>query len=111
VRNEELLKSLNDEFERVAPITFGYEIPRKLKLPKDQVTKEILKFYFDGDPITPAREMNLTNLYTDAWYAHSIKTTAHILGAQTSVYVGIFSHDRTDFSPVRLFGIQDDMEG
>jgi len=111
IRNKDLLQNLNDEFERVAPITFGYEFDQKLKHRKVEVSKAIRKFYFDDKPITPEMEQNLTNAYTDAYFLTGTRRAALMLGMQTPVYVGLFTHDRKDFSPVRAFGVAEDVAG
>jgi len=111
IRNPELLKDLNEKWDRLAPIAIAYELNPNLKSRVDQVSKLIHQFYFNGNPITPDGELNLTNLYTDAYFAVPLKKTAHILGAKSPVYVGLFTHDRTDWSPASIFGITENVEG
>jgi len=103
--NEALVKKLNDEFGYAAPITFLYENNPGFQSHRKEVTKKIHKFYFGGEEITTDKFENLTNIYTDSWFLHGIHETALALAEHTTVYTGLITHRRKDFSMLSAFGV------
>ena len=91
----------------MAPVTFLYEDDPGLFSHRKEVSKKIYKFYFGDDEITLAKQDNLTNLYTDSWFLNAIHKTALQLAKHTSVYTGLVTHLRTDFSVLSLFGVDE----
>jgi hypothetical protein len=107
LRNEHLLKQLNEDWGNVAPITFYYEDDIGLSTYRKEVSKKLYKFYFGEDEISLVKQENLTNLYTDSWFLKGIHKTALQLAKHTSVYTGLITHLRKDWSSVSLFGINE----
>ncbi|XP_067006679.2 juvenile hormone esterase [Anabrus simplex] len=61
--NTSWTQELNDDFERVGPIIFGYERGTQKSR---QVSRELRKFYFNNQPISNATEEELGKLYADS---------------------------------------------
>nr|XP_023027102.1 esterase FE4-like [Leptinotarsa decemlineata] len=63
IGNETLEKEMNDDFEKVAPIAFGYE--RNSDRSK-QISRVLRKFYFDDKKIDESQLNYLSELYSDS---------------------------------------------
>ncbi|XP_034181508.2 uncharacterized protein LOC117604963 [Osmia lignaria lignaria] len=59
----DLYRELNDNWNRIAPISFMYErdTPRSA-----YITKELRRFYFNNESIDPAHNDGLAHIYTDS---------------------------------------------
>lgn len=66
-------KWFNDNFENLAPLTFRYFASSSNP---EEITNKIRRFYFDNREITESDWINITNVYTDAWFTNGIFTGA-----------------------------------
>jgi len=109
LRTEGMRKELDEEFHRVAPITFGYRNEELLGRSGglESLSSEIRHFYFGNKKIDLESADNLTNLYTDTWFMCGIHEMALHLGISMPVYTGLFAHVSEHFSLTRNFGIQE----
>ncbi|CAH1398134.1 unnamed protein product [Nezara viridula] len=67
-------KWYNDNFEKVAPITFLYVASASNP---DEVTRKIKQYYFGNKEITAADWQNVTHAYSDSWFYAGILETAN----------------------------------
>ncbi|CAH1398678.1 unnamed protein product [Nezara viridula] len=63
------LEWINDNFERLAPMSLMYEYTASNP---SEITKKVREFYFRNGKITSDSWFNLTQLYTDTWFAIGI---------------------------------------
>ncbi|CAH1958118.1 unnamed protein product [Acanthoscelides obtectus] len=63
VNNETLTKEMNEDWDRIAPISFIYERGTKQSL---KVSRAIRKFYLDDKPISKSNREALGKIYSDS---------------------------------------------
>jgi len=107
LRTDPFRKEINEEWDRIAPITFYYGSEPALSNQISEISKEIRQFYFGNAEINLETEQNLTNLYTDALFLKGIQDTALLMAKHTPVYTGLFTQLRKDFSFTWFFGIKE----
>lgn len=119
LRNGELVKELNDNFQKIAPISLLYEetCPDSLK---DEVTRKIRKFYLGERQIDSSTRFELVNMYSDAWFNHAADTSVrYYLETQSSpiyyyyfAYKGSASFSRIFGDPTKDYGVShaDDLQ-
>ena len=103
-----LRTDMNQNWRRVAPITFSYGTDSELigdPERTDQVSDKIREFYFNNEEVSMANAQNLTNLYSDALFVRGIHKTALLLAKNTPVYTGMFTYIGGGYSTPSLFGI------
>ncbi|RZC36118.1 COesterase domain containing protein, partial [Asbolus verrucosus] len=95
--NATLLKKLNDNFEKYAPISFLYE--RGTEKSK-QVSRAVRKFYFGDEPLSNASLKGLAKLYADT-IGFQVDRAVELLSEKCSkpvyyyefTYQGRYSHN------------------
>lgn len=95
LRNDELQRSMNENWNYVAPITFLYDAsnyPDLSEDTRDQISRQIRGFYFGQDKIGPERSTNLTNVYSDRHFNHGVTKTAILQAKYSPVYPYIFTY-------------------
>jgi len=100
---------MNEDWDRVAPITFQFaNIPEFQDRPL-QIAQKLQEFYFEYKEINLEREANLTNLYTDSWFLHGVTQSALNMAKVMPVYTGLVFHPRKDFSILSTVGITENL--
>ncbi|CAG9854610.1 unnamed protein product [Phyllotreta striolata] len=91
LKNKTLTKEMNDDFERVAPISFVYE--RNTEFSKN-ISRAIKKFYFNDRPIDWSQEQALKNVYEDAIVGFQMHRAARLISEfnESPVYYYKFSY-------------------
>ncbi|CAH1398685.1 unnamed protein product [Nezara viridula] len=67
-------KWYNDNFEKVAPISFQYVASASNP---EEVTKKIKQYYFGNKQITAEDWLNITTAYSDSWFTAGIMDAAN----------------------------------
>jgi hypothetical protein len=71
--DKKLTAEMNQDWYRVAPLTFSY---RDTALQRDAVSNQIKSYYFSSADIGEKTRANLTNLYSDRYYCHCSRVGA-----------------------------------
>lgn len=74
------------DWHRIAPVTFMY---KETALEPDAISNQIKAYYFGTKDIGNDTATNLTNLYSDRYFNHGIRTSA-LLHAKTNEAVPIY---------------------
>ncbi|ODN01905.1 Venom carboxylesterase-6 [Orchesella cincta] len=90
-----LLQDLSQDWHRIAPVTFMY---KETALEPDAVSNQIKAYYFGTKDVGNETASNLTNLYSDRYFNHGIRSSA-LMHVQTNeaipVYLYMFSYRGT----------------
>ncbi|ODM96735.1 Esterase E4 [Orchesella cincta] len=90
--SEESLQELTNEWNKIAPITFSYDIHFPVEN-LAEISQKIKKFYFGSEPITLENKQALADLYSDTWFLlPSISVAGELARNGVSVYPYIFSY-------------------
>ncbi|KAJ8983994.1 hypothetical protein NQ317_008699 [Molorchus minor] len=91
INNDTLLKEINSNFEKVAPIAFEYE--RNTDTSK-AISKALKTFYFQDKPIDKSSLTPLAQLYADSIIGFSVNRAAKLIAehSNASVYYYRFSY-------------------
>lgn len=106
MKNEKLLKDLNENWFRRAPHYFLYDDSKVGQEAKDLISKRIKKFYFGDEPISQNNFENLTNLYSDSYFIHGVRNTALLHGSHAPVYPVVLAYEGYPWSHVLGFGFE-----
>lgn len=85
MKNPELQRNMNEDWNTVAPITLLYDH----HAPPEQlvdISRRIRGYYFGGGTIGRETFKNLTNLYSDRYFNHGVKKAALLMAKWTPVY-------------------------
>ncbi|CAH0557951.1 unnamed protein product [Brassicogethes aeneus] len=100
--NPHLLDEINQDFDRVIPISLMYD-----KTAKDikGITQRIKHFYFNDMPVSNSSKKEIVNMYTDGWFLNCADEAVrlHKKYSTTPVYYYLFGHRGTS-SLTKLFG-------
>ncbi|ODM91504.1 Esterase FE4 [Orchesella cincta] len=90
--SEESLQELNNEWNKIAPLTFSYDIHFPVEN-LAEISQKVKKFYFGSEPITLKNKQALADLYSDTWFLlPSISVAGELARNGVSVYPYIFSY-------------------
>ncbi|KAJ8959088.1 hypothetical protein NQ318_022345 [Aromia moschata] len=91
INNETLMKEMNDNFEKVAPIAFEYE---RTTDQSKTISKALKTFYFQDKPIDKSQLTPLAQLYADSIIGFSVNRAAKLIAEHSneSVYYYRFSY-------------------
>ncbi|XP_043477786.1 venom carboxylesterase-6-like [Leptopilina heterotoma] len=99
-----LIKELNDNFEKIAPLSLLYEDVCPKHLIKN-VTKSIRKFYLGDRNIDESTRLEVTHMYSDAWFIIGADNAVrdHLDVLSSPIYYYYFAY-RGSVSFSRIFG-------
>lgn len=102
--NDLLMTQLNENYKRFFPLMFYYRYWLNDKKEIEAVTEAIRKFYFSDAEMNSRNVKNITNLFTDAYFATNCLEAARRHNGKTFVYY--YDHrNRRSFN--EFFGIFD----
>jgi len=103
-----LLQDLSLDWHRIAPVTLMY---KDTALEPDAVSNQIKAYYFGTKDIGNDTSANLTNLYSDRYFNHGIRSSAlmHVQKNEAiPVYLYMFSYRGTQ-SHLKFAGIKENL--
>jgi carboxylesterase type B len=108
----ELLQDMNENWEKVLPITLQYDelYTNLTQNGQLEVSKKVRKFYFQERRINEENRQQLTNVYSDKLFNNGVRKGALLLAKHTHVYMYMFSHNRGDYSIIKSLGV-DEVQG
>lgn len=119
LRGGELIRELDDNFEKIAPVSLLYDETVDQDA-KAEVSRKIRKFYFGDRPIDNATRFDVIDMYSDAWFNHAADTSVRrYLETQSSplyyyyfAYRGSSSFSKIFGDPTRDYGVShaDDLQ-
>ncbi|CAL8075222.1 unnamed protein product [Orchesella dallaii] len=102
LKNAELQRNMNEDWNYVAPITLYYDKRYIPEEERNQISRTIRGFYFGGRKVEPNSATNLTNLYSDRLFNWGTRTAAMLQAKLSPVYPYIFGFIG-DFTMLQLY--------
>lgn len=83
VKNPELKKEFNDNFNKMASEQFGYYFSKDKS---EKISKNLKEFYFNDKPIDDTKETQLANLFSDSLINHGVHRLVDLASKHVDVY-------------------------
>ena len=108
LRNATVLNQLNQQFNRIAPITLVYDEDPAIHPSRwPDISNKIRNFYFPNNAeIDNHTKQALIDMYSDRWFVHGIEEEALNLARYVNVYPYILSYTGAS-SVLEVYGIKE----
>ncbi|CAG7787108.1 unnamed protein product [Allacma fusca] len=94
LKEKQLESDVNNDWHRIAPISLTYYDDDSVSQQElNLISDSIKSYYFKDQPISENTRQQLTNLYSDRYFVHGVRTTALIQAKHlVPVYIYMFAY-------------------